>query len=201
MEHQRDPVGRAPERAPAAGADEAPPRPRGARCGRTGSGGSRAGRHRGQPTRDAALPNTVLTALRYAVRRDGRRGCPCRAAGELPDDPGAPAHPRGPSRRGGTAARTAGTRARRRCSAAVGIMAGLLAAVGIALAAGAHPGLARARRHPRRLRDPLRSPGSLDDLYRLSPLAKLAAQGGAAALVLVSGVRVEIVEQHRRSRR
>jgi UDP-GlcNAc:undecaprenyl-phosphate GlcNAc-1-phosphate transferase len=74
----------------------------------------------------------------------------------------------------------------------IGIMAGLLSAVGIALAAG------------------LISPstklggilggcailfvaGLLDDTYHLSPLAKIGAQGAAAALVLVSGVRVEIV--------
>jgi UDP-GlcNAc:undecaprenyl-phosphate/decaprenyl-phosphate GlcNAc-1-phosphate transferase len=74
----------------------------------------------------------------------------------------------------------------------VGIMAGLLAAAGIALAAG--------------LIDPsaklggilggcaiLFTAGLLDDLYHLSPLAKIGAQGAAAALVLVSGVRVEIV--------
>ncbi|HXR11641.1 MAG TPA: hypothetical protein VN770_05055 [Gaiellaceae bacterium] len=35
--------------------------------------------------------------------------------------------------------------------------------------------------------------GLLDDLFRLPPLAKLGAQAGAAALVLVSGIRVEII--------
>jgi UDP-GlcNAc:undecaprenyl-phosphate GlcNAc-1-phosphate transferase len=35
--------------------------------------------------------------------------------------------------------------------------------------------------------------GLLDDVYHLPPFAKLAAQGAAAALVLVAGVRVEIV--------
>jgi UDP-GlcNAc:undecaprenyl-phosphate GlcNAc-1-phosphate transferase len=74
----------------------------------------------------------------------------------------------------------------------IGLFAGLLAAVGIALAAG--------------LIDPSAKLGGVlggcgivflaglvDDLYRLSPLAKIAAQGAATALVLVSGVRVEIV--------
>jgi UDP-GlcNAc:undecaprenyl-phosphate GlcNAc-1-phosphate transferase len=74
----------------------------------------------------------------------------------------------------------------------IGIMAGLLAAAGIALAAGAISPSAK-------LGGVLGGcailfvAGVLDDLYRLSPLTKLAAQGGAAALVLVSGVRVEIV--------
>ncbi len=35
--------------------------------------------------------------------------------------------------------------------------------------------------------------GLADDVYRLSPLAKLAAQGGAAALVLLSGIHVQVV--------
>jgi UDP-GlcNAc:undecaprenyl-phosphate GlcNAc-1-phosphate transferase len=74
----------------------------------------------------------------------------------------------------------------------IGLFAGLLAAAGIALAAG--------------LIDPSAKLGGIlggcgivfvaglvDDLYRLSPLAKIAAQGAATALVLVSGVRVEIV--------
>ena len=74
----------------------------------------------------------------------------------------------------------------------IGLFAGLLAAVGIALAAG--------------LINPSAKLGGIlggcgivflaglvDDLYRLSPLAKIAAQGAATALVLVSGVRVEIV--------
>jgi UDP-GlcNAc:undecaprenyl-phosphate GlcNAc-1-phosphate transferase len=74
----------------------------------------------------------------------------------------------------------------------IGIMAGLLAAAGIALAAGAISPSAK-------LGGILGGcailfvAGLLDDLYRLSPLTKLAAQGAAAALVLASGVRVEIV--------
>ena len=74
----------------------------------------------------------------------------------------------------------------------IGIMAGLLAAAGIALAAGLIPPSAK-------LGGILGGcailfvAGLLDDLYRLSPLAKIGAQGAAAALVLVSGVRVEIV--------
>ena len=73
-----------------------------------------------------------------------------------------------------------------------GIMAGLLAAAGIALAAGRIPPSAK-------LGGILGGcailfvAGLLDDLYHLSPLAKIGAQGAAAALVLVSGVRVEIV--------
>ncbi len=73
-----------------------------------------------------------------------------------------------------------------------GIMAGLLTAVGVALAAGLIPA-------NRELGGILGGclilffAGLVDDAYRLPPLAKLAAQGGAAALVLVSGVRVEII--------
>jgi len=74
----------------------------------------------------------------------------------------------------------------------IGIMAGLLAAAGLALAAGLIPA-------SERLGGILGGcaivflAGLLDDLFHLSPLAKLSAQGAAAALVLVSGVRVEIV--------
>jgi UDP-GlcNAc:undecaprenyl-phosphate GlcNAc-1-phosphate transferase len=74
----------------------------------------------------------------------------------------------------------------------VGIMAGLLAAVGVALAAGLI--------HPSAMLGGILGgcailfvAGLLDDLYHLSPLTKIGAQGAAAALVLVSGVRVEIV--------
>jgi UDP-GlcNAc:undecaprenyl-phosphate/decaprenyl-phosphate GlcNAc-1-phosphate transferase len=73
-----------------------------------------------------------------------------------------------------------------------GIMVGLLTAVGVALAAGLIPA-------NRELGGILGGcvilfvAGLIDDAYRLSPLAKLAAQGAAAALVLVSGIRVEIV--------
>jgi UDP-GlcNAc:undecaprenyl-phosphate GlcNAc-1-phosphate transferase len=76
-----------------------------------------------------------------------------------------------------------------------GFMAGLSAAVGIALAAGIIPASAR-------LGGVLGGcaivfvAGLLDDLYRLKPLAKLTAQGAAAALVLVSGIRVEIVSNN-----
>jgi UDP-GlcNAc:undecaprenyl-phosphate GlcNAc-1-phosphate transferase len=35
--------------------------------------------------------------------------------------------------------------------------------------------------------------GLVDDLYRLGPIAKLAAQGAAAAAVLIGGIRVEVV--------
>jgi UDP-GlcNAc:undecaprenyl-phosphate/decaprenyl-phosphate GlcNAc-1-phosphate transferase len=73
-----------------------------------------------------------------------------------------------------------------------GIFAGLLVAAGIAVAAGVIPA-------SRELGGILGGcailfvAGLLDDLFGLSPLAKIAAQTGAAVLVLVSGVRVEIV--------
>jgi UDP-GlcNAc:undecaprenyl-phosphate GlcNAc-1-phosphate transferase len=74
----------------------------------------------------------------------------------------------------------------------VGIVAGLAAGVGLALATGAfHPdwqfgaimggiGL-------------LFAAGFADDVLEIGPVAKLAAQGGAAALVLSSGLKVQIV--------
>ena len=73
-----------------------------------------------------------------------------------------------------------------------GLIAGLLAAAGIALAAGVIPA-------SRELGGILGgcailfAAGLLDDLFRLSPLAKIGAQLAAAALVLFAGVRVEIV--------
>jgi UDP-GlcNAc:undecaprenyl-phosphate GlcNAc-1-phosphate transferase len=73
-----------------------------------------------------------------------------------------------------------------------GIMAGLLVAVGIALAADVIPA-------SRELAGIVGGcailfvAGLLDDIYRLSPIAKIAAQAGAALLVLASGVRVEII--------
>jgi UDP-GlcNAc:undecaprenyl-phosphate GlcNAc-1-phosphate transferase len=74
----------------------------------------------------------------------------------------------------------------------IGIMAGLLAAVAVALAAGV---LSPSAKLGGILGGCLIlfAAGLLDDLYRLSPLTKLGAQAAAAALVLVSGVRVEIV--------
>jgi len=73
-----------------------------------------------------------------------------------------------------------------------GIFAGLLAAVGVGIASGVIPagreiggivgGCAI-----------LFLAGLVDDVYRLPPLAKLAAQGGAAALVIGAGVRVQII--------
>ncbi len=73
-----------------------------------------------------------------------------------------------------------------------GIMVGLLTAVGVALAGGLIP-------VSRELGGILGGcavlfvAGLLDDVFHLPPLAKLAAQAGAATLVLVSGVRVEII--------
>jgi UDP-GlcNAc:undecaprenyl-phosphate GlcNAc-1-phosphate transferase len=74
-----------------------------------------------------------------------------------------------------------------------GIFAGLLVAAGIALATGLIPAA-------RELGGILGgcailfAAGLADDLLHLPPLAKLGAQGAAAALVLVAGVRVEIVD-------
>jgi UDP-GlcNAc:undecaprenyl-phosphate/decaprenyl-phosphate GlcNAc-1-phosphate transferase len=73
-----------------------------------------------------------------------------------------------------------------------GILAGLLGATGIALAADLVPASAK-------LGGILGGcailfvAGLLDDRFRLGPLAKIGAQIGAAALVLVAGVRVELV--------
>ena len=73
-----------------------------------------------------------------------------------------------------------------------GIFAGLLAATGVAVAAGLVPA-------SRELGGILGgcailfAAGLADDLFHLPPLAKLGAQGAAAALVLAAGVRVEIV--------
>jgi UDP-GlcNAc:undecaprenyl-phosphate GlcNAc-1-phosphate transferase len=73
-----------------------------------------------------------------------------------------------------------------------GIMAGLLVAVGVALAAGLIPAT-------RELAGILGGcailfvAGLLDDIYRLSPLAKIAAQVAAAVVVLAAGIRVEII--------
>jgi UDP-GlcNAc:undecaprenyl-phosphate GlcNAc-1-phosphate transferase len=77
----------------------------------------------------------------------------------------------------------------------VGIFAGLLAGVGLAVATGAvdatHELLGIVGGCTI-----LFVAGLLDDLFRLPPLAKLGAQGAAAALLLASGVRVEIVGNH-----
>ena len=73
-----------------------------------------------------------------------------------------------------------------------GIMAGLLVAVGVALAAHLIP----ATRELAGIVGGcaiLFTAGLLDDIYRLPPLAKIAAQAAAAALVLAAGVRVEII--------
>ena len=77
----------------------------------------------------------------------------------------------------------------------IGIFTGLLAGVGVALAAGAvEPssellgivgGCAV-----------LFAAGLVDDLRSLSPVAKVGAQLAAAAIVLVSGLKVEIVSNH-----
>jgi UDP-GlcNAc:undecaprenyl-phosphate GlcNAc-1-phosphate transferase len=73
-----------------------------------------------------------------------------------------------------------------------GIFAGLLVAVAVGLAAGEVHATAK-------LGGILGGcailfvAGLLDDVFSLGPIAKLAAQGAATALVLLSGVRVEIV--------
>ncbi len=74
----------------------------------------------------------------------------------------------------------------------IGIFAGLLVAAGVALAAGLMP-LSRELGGILGGCAILFAAGLVDDVFRLPPLAKLAAQGAAAALVLVAGVRVEIV--------
>ena len=76
-----------------------------------------------------------------------------------------------------------------------GIFVGLLAAAGLALAAGLIPA-------SRELGGILGGcailfiAGLLDDLFGLPPLAKLGAQFAAAALVLLAGVRVEIISNN-----
>ncbi len=73
-----------------------------------------------------------------------------------------------------------------------GIFAGLLAGCGVAVAVGALP----ASRELGGILGGcalLYAAGLVDDVFRLRPLAKLAAQVGAAALVLAAGVRVEII--------
>jgi len=74
----------------------------------------------------------------------------------------------------------------------VGIFAGLLAGVGLAIATGAvhatHELLGIVGGCTI-----LFVAGLLDDLFTLNPLTKLGAQFGAAALVLAAGVRVEVV--------
>jgi UDP-GlcNAc:undecaprenyl-phosphate GlcNAc-1-phosphate transferase len=74
----------------------------------------------------------------------------------------------------------------------IGITGALLAGVGIAVAVHAAPGT-------RELVGVVGGCGLLfaaglaDDLWHLKPIAKLAAQGGAAALVLASGLKVELI--------
>jgi UDP-GlcNAc:undecaprenyl-phosphate GlcNAc-1-phosphate transferase len=73
-----------------------------------------------------------------------------------------------------------------------GFFAGLLAASGLALATGLIP----ANRELGGILAGcaiLYTAGLVDDVFHLSPVAKLAAQIGAAALVIASGVRVEVV--------
>ena len=76
-----------------------------------------------------------------------------------------------------------------------GIFAGMLVAAGIGVASGAIPA-------SRQLGGILGGcaivfvAGLVDDVYRLPPFAKLAAQGGAAALVIASGIRVQIVSNN-----
>ena len=76
-----------------------------------------------------------------------------------------------------------------------GFMAGVLAAAGIAVAFGVIPA-------SRELGGILLGSviifvaGLLDDVYHLSPIAKIGAQLAAAAIVIASGVRVEIVSNN-----
>jgi UDP-GlcNAc:undecaprenyl-phosphate GlcNAc-1-phosphate transferase len=77
----------------------------------------------------------------------------------------------------------------------LGIFAGLAAGLGVAIAAGGAPasrellGIAGGTAL-------LFVAGLADDLWSLNPLAKLAAQGGAAAIVLSTGLKVEIVSNN-----
>jgi UDP-GlcNAc:undecaprenyl-phosphate GlcNAc-1-phosphate transferase len=76
-----------------------------------------------------------------------------------------------------------------------GFLAGLLLAAGIALAAGAIP----ASRELGGILGGcalLYTAGLVDDLFGLSPLAKVFAQIAAAAIVLGAGIRVEIVSNY-----
>src|SRR5689334_20497650 len=75
----------------------------------------------------------------------------------------------------------------------IGIYAGILAGVGLAIAVGAVSGsetllaiIGGAGL--------LFAVGLLDDAYSLPAVAKLAAQGGAAAIVLTNGLTVELVK-------
>jgi UDP-GlcNAc:undecaprenyl-phosphate/decaprenyl-phosphate GlcNAc-1-phosphate transferase len=76
-----------------------------------------------------------------------------------------------------------------------GIFAGMLVAAGVATATGVVPA-------SRELGGILGGcailfvAGVVDDVFRLPPLAKLVAQGGAAALVLVAGLRVQIISNN-----
>ena len=83
----------------------------------------------------------------------------------------------------------------------VGIFAGLVAGIARLPARRADRPHVGGRRHPRRRRRSCSSFGLVDDLRSLPPLAKLALQFGAAAIVLAAGLRVEIVVQRRRSPR
>jgi UDP-GlcNAc:undecaprenyl-phosphate GlcNAc-1-phosphate transferase len=76
-----------------------------------------------------------------------------------------------------------------------GIIGGLLAAVGVAVAAGLVPADAELGGIVGGC-VLLYLAGLADDVFGLSPIAKLAAQGAAAALVLAAGVRVEIVSNN-----
>ena len=74
----------------------------------------------------------------------------------------------------------------------IGIAAGVAVGVGVALAAGAAP----ATRELAGIAGGcalLVVAGLVDDLWGLNPIAKLGAQGAAAALVLLGGLKVEIV--------
>jgi UDP-GlcNAc:undecaprenyl-phosphate/decaprenyl-phosphate GlcNAc-1-phosphate transferase len=73
-----------------------------------------------------------------------------------------------------------------------GIFVGLLAAVGIAIAAGLVPA-SRSLAGILGGCAVLFAAGLADDLFRLAPLAKIAAQLAAAGIVLAAGVRVEII--------
>lgn len=74
-----------------------------------------------------------------------------------------------------------------------GVFAGILAGVGLAIAVGAVHGSSELYAILGGAAI-LYAVGLLDDAFSLPPLAKLAAQGGAAALVLTNGLTVELVK-------
>ena len=153
-------------------------------------------------------PNTPLTAVRYAdapcyepldrrggggLRRDGRGGRARRAAGQPADDLGAPAGR--PCARFVVAAPRADRWHKRSTPllGGIGIIAGLLAAVGDRPRRGPHSGEPRARRHPRRLRHPLRRRADRRPLRPPAAREARARRAPRRRSCSLAGIRVQIV--------